>query len=154
MYRSFMVELPDWSPRPDAADRRSSSLALCRAVLKVRNELTVPHVREALKLAVWKYTECDGKYTGRYRSENALFQPNTLVHHEHVFTIRSLVDQMLDTPARAERILSSAIGCVVLRSEHKMLGEVEKANPAVTGWDRYQLAGIRVWDLAERRRVV
>jgi len=148
-----MIELPDWKPRREAAACRTSSVALARAVLAARDELAPAHLREALSIAVWKYTTSDGKYTTRFRSEAALYAPSQLVHHEHVTTRRSLVDQMIAEPANVEKIMSTAIGCVVLRTEHATLGAIERANPSVTGWDRYRFAGITVWDLAERQRV-
>lgn len=148
-----MIDLPDWKPRRDSAACRASSVALARAVLAVRDELTMPHLREALTVALWKYTESDGKYTTRYRSEAALHAPSRLVHHEHVITRRSLVDRLIADPDAVEEIMSTAVGCVVLRAEHASLGAIEKADPFATGWDRYRLAGITVWDLADRRRV-
>lgn len=153
LYVGGMPDLPHWTPRRDSDACRASSVALARAVLAARDELTPAHLREALKVAVWKYTESDGKYSTRYRSEAALDAPSQLVHHEHVTTRRSLVDQMIAEPANVEKIMSTAIGCVVLRSEHATLGAIERANPSVMGWDRYRLAGITVWDLAERQRV-
>jgi hypothetical protein len=148
-----MQSLPSWAPKKDSLRCRESSIALARAVLEARSDLTTPHLREALKIAVWKYTECDGKYTTRYRSEAALGAVGKLIHHEHVIPIRQIVDRLLANPTGFEEILSSAVGCVVLRSEHHKLGEIDKAYPLVTGWDRYRLAEITVWDLAEGRRV-
>jgi hypothetical protein len=149
-----MDALPPWQPRKNAARIRASSIELAKAVLDARHNLFLPHLREVLDVAVWKHTECDGKHTTRYRSEASLDAPRELVHHEHVIPRRTLIDQLLADPAAVEQIMNSAIGCVVLRSEHATLAAIEKANPTVTGWDRYRLADIPVWDLAERRRVV
>lgn len=148
-----MLLLPDWTPGSDSESRRNSSIALACAVLAVRDQLTTPHLREVLKVAVWKYTECDGKYTTRFRSEAALSAPPKLVHHEHVFPIRTIVDRLIADPGNAETTMRSAVACVVLRSEHVALSVAEAADPTITGWERYRMAGIAVWDLLEQVRV-
>ena len=83
-----------------------------------------------------------------------MFAKTNVVHHEHVITRKVLVDRLLANPDRVEEVLNDAIGCVVLRAEHKLLAAAEKANPNLSGWERYKGAGIAVWDLRERTRVV
>jgi hypothetical protein len=148
------MEIPDWAPRPDSQQRRESAAAIAEAALASRNKIVPAHLREILSIAVWKYTECDGKYSTRYRSENSLHAPYTSVHHEHVIPRRQIVDALIADPSNAAAILERAIGCVVLREEHRSLGDVERKDPSLTGWDRYRAAGIAVWDLQERSRVV
>lgn len=148
-----MSNLPNWRPRADSESRRASAISLARAVLDRRESLLETHFREILKIAVWKYTECDGKYTTRFRSDGALFASGKDIHHEHVIPIRRLVDALVAEPEDVAGIMTRAIGCVVLRSEHKLLGQIEKEHPAADGWTRYQLAGITVWDLQVGRPV-
>lgn len=147
------MELPQWSPRRDSELRKTSAIAIAESVLSVRDSLAPAHLREILSIAVWKFTECDGKYSTRFRSEGALFAPSSRVHHEHVVPRRLIVDQLLSKPGNARAILSGAIGCVVLREEHHALGEVERENESLSGWDRYRAAGIIVWDLQSQMRV-
>lgn len=148
------MKLPDWSPRPDSEHRKASAIALAESVLEAQPKIIPPHVREVLSIAVWKYTECDGKYSTRFRSERSLWAPSSEVHHEHVIPRRLIVDQMLSMKVHPGEVLSTAIGCVVLRTEHHELARVEKQNPALEGWDRYRAAGIAVWDLATNKRVI
>jgi hypothetical protein len=143
-----------WTPHKDSESRKASAIALASAVLQSRSVMYASHVREVLSIAVWKYTECDGKYTTRFRSEGAMFAKSDSVHHEHVVTRKSLVERLLAEPHDVSSIFADAIGCVVLRSEHTLLAAAEKSNPSLSGWDRYRHAGIVVWDLQERTRVV
>lgn len=147
------MDLPQWKPHKDSERRRESAIAIAEAALASRQSVVPSHLREILSIAVWKFTECDGKYLTRFRSESALFAPSPLIHHEHVIPRRLIVDQMLADPRHAREILGKAIGCVVLRTEHKSLGMVEKNNPSISGWERYRAAGIRVWDLRDREPI-
>ena len=148
------MELPEWKPRTDSEMRKASAVALASSVLSAREKMLLSHMREVLSIAVWKYTECEGKYTTRYRSEGALFASSSEVHHEHVITRKAIVDRLLLDPANTQSILAMSIGCVVLRSEHRLLAVAEKADKTLAGWDRYQVAGVAVWDLLEGRKIV
>jgi hypothetical protein len=147
------MKLPEWKPRSDSELRKASAVVLAFSVLSAKEKILLPHLREVLSIAVWKYTECDGKYTTRYRSEGALFATSSEVHHEHVITRKAIVDKLLQDPENAESILATSFGCVVLRSEHQLLATVEQANKSLAGWDRYRAAGITVWDLLEGQRI-
>lgn len=147
------MDLPQWKPHKDSEKRQQSAIAIAEAALASRAAITPAHLREILSIAVWKYTECDGKYATRFRSEAALFTPSNLVHHEHVVPRKQLVDRMLANPELVRMILEEAIGCVVLRTEHRALAQVEKAHGSLSGWDRYRTAGIVVWDLKSQLRL-
>lgn len=147
------MNIATWSPHKDSERRQASAVALATAVLQARSDMYAAHVREVLSIAVWKFTECDGKYTTRFRSEGAMFAKSNAVHHEHVVTRKSLVDRLLIEPHNVSSIFADAIGCVVLRSEHSLLAAAEKTNPGLSGWDRYRKAGIVVWDLRDHVRV-
>jgi len=148
------MNIATWSPHKDSERRKESAIALATAVLQSRSIMYPAHIREVLSIAIWKFTECDGKYTTRYRSEGAMFAKSNAVHHEHVVTRKSLVDRLLSVPCDMPSVFADAIGCVVLRSEHALLAAVEKSDPSLSGWDRYREAGIVVWDLQARMRVV
>jgi len=145
------IVLPAWSPRKDSEERLNSALALMDAILRVREQMLNTHLRESLSIAIWKYTECNGKYTTRFRSRGAVESPNGKLNHEHVFTRKSLIDELLGSPGDFEIIMSKAVACTVLTSEHALLRSVEKQNPSLVGWNRYRAAGIEVFDLAEQR---
>ncbi|MCW8138189.1 MAG: hypothetical protein KIT58_04720 [Planctomycetota bacterium] len=111
--------------------------------------------RKAIDRLLWKITEVDGKYGTRFRSEGALMVDRRedrrlrpagqrLLRHEHVFTRSWLLDQLLERPTEASKILDLAIGCVVTEAEHQRLSAVRHAQ----GWERYQVAGVRVFDMS------
>jgi hypothetical protein len=137
-----------WKAHKDADARRRSAVRLAEAILSVAEDLTEPHLKEALSLAIWKYTEADGKNRTRFRSKAAIGAPASMINHEHVVTRRSLITRMVASPNRVEDILGTAIACCVLRNEHKQLALVEKENPELVGWERYRAAGIEVVDQA------
>ena len=148
------MRLPEWTPRSDSDQRRQSAIAIAESALAARKNIVPAHLREILSIAVWKFTECDGKYSTRFRSERSLFSASSDIHHEHVIPRREIVERMLADPKRVGEILSEAIGCVVLRPEHRALALVEKENPKLSGWDRYRAAQIPVWDLQDGVRIV
>lgn len=137
-----------WVGHKEADARRRSAIRLAEAVLSVADELTDAHLKEALSIAIWKYTEVHGKNKTRYRSRAAIGASSSEINHEHVVTRKSLIAEMIASPDRVEEIMSGAIACCVLRTEHTKLAAVEKANPELVGWDRYKAAGIEVVDLA------
>jgi len=145
------IKLPNWSPRKDSEMRVASALVLVQAILNVSEQMVQSHLRESLSIAIWKYTECNGKYTTRFRSRGAVESPKSKLNHEHVFTRKSLIDELLGSPENSEIIMSKAVACTVLTSEHALLRAVEKQNPSLVGWNRYRAAGIEVFDLAEQR---
>jgi hypothetical protein len=150
----FDLVLPTWRPRPDSEARKASAVALARAVLAVRDEALMFHLREFLTNAIWKYTESDGKYTTRYRSVGSLGKPPSLLHHEHVIPRKLLIDQILANPENVADVIATAIGCVVLREEHVRLNAVGKADASLEGWERYRRAGVTVVDLSTGTYVI
>lgn len=144
----FEVGLPIWQPHIDSERRKASAVRLAELVLAAGDDVTLAHRKEFLSIAIWKYTEADGKYDTRYRSAASIGEPVSTLHHEHVFTRKALVAQLLEEPERCSEIMATAVGCVILREEHKKLAVAERANPELTGWGRYSRAGVRVIDLA------
>jgi len=141
-----------WLPHSDGDARRASAIRLAEAVLGAE-DLTHSHRRETLSLAVWFYTEADGKWNTRFRSSAAIGASPKLLNHEHVVTRRSIVDRLLAEPERCAETLQSAVGCCVLREEHRQLTALERTDRSLTGWGRYAAAGIEVIDLLTGRRL-
>ena len=152
--QNISIDLPTWSHRSDSEQRIQSALILTRAALDVRDQLLPLHLRESLSNAIWKYTECDGKYSTRFRSRGAIEFPKEKLNHEHVLTRKLLITELLQNPDDYIAIMQKAVGCTVLRTEHLLLGSVEKENPLLVGWDRYREAGIEVYDLKTRSRFI
>lgn len=148
------VELPLWTPRMDSEERRASASAVIEALLASRQHILKSHLKELLSIAIWKYTECDGKYTTRYRSHGAITRPVEKLNHEHVVPRKLLVEAMLESPERCAEILESAIACTVLEEEHKKIMSIEKSQKGLLGWDRYRAAGVAVYDLDSGEQVI
>ena len=92
------------------------------------------HQTELLSLAIWKWTERDGKWQTRYRSGAALALGadwGKYVNHEHVITRLELRKQMLSAPDRVSGILRSSVACIVTRDEHVRLSKV---GDDTSGW--------------------
>jgi hypothetical protein len=151
---STELDLPSWNPRKDSYARMTSALALMEAILNVREQMLKTHLRESLSIAIWKYTERDGKYTTRFRSRGAIEAPKGKLNHEHVITRKALVDDLLSKPEDFQSIMTKAVACTVLTREHSLLRAVEKENGGLIGSDRYRAAGIEVFDLSTRQRLI
>ena len=146
-------QVPAWKPHPRGDARRISAIRIAKLVLAA-NGLEPEHRNELLSIAVWKYTESDGKFKTRFRSAGALHERDLKkLNHEHVIPRKWLRDEMLQAPAECEPIMGRAIGCVVTREEHLRLTSVSKQNPSLQGWARYVAAGVRVFDLEAGREI-
>lgn len=137
-----------WRPHRESERRRQSAIQIARLALGA-DGLIDAHRDWLLSVAVWKYTEADGKYSTRYRSEGALVVSDSkLLAHEHVYTRKWLRERMLADPNRYEQIMRMAIACTVTRVEHLQITAAERRNPSLVGWSRYAAAGVRVFDMA------
>jgi hypothetical protein len=134
-----------YRPRPDVDQRRLSAIRLAQAILAAP-DVTLTHRRELLSIVVWKYTEADaGKWGVRYRSDGVLNRTGGVVQHEHVKPRKQIVDELLSSAsAEVPGVLASSVACLVSAEEHRALGAVP---PDLSGWARYEAAGVRVWDL-------
>lgn len=101
-------------------------------------------------LVLLTHGTANGKYGTRYRSVGALdIADSATLEHEHVFPRKWLIEQMMASPETVEMVLTHfAIACTVTSDEHRRLALAERANPALTGWERYHAAGIEVVDTA------
>lgn len=103
------------------------------------------HQRLLLSQAIWWYTECDGKFTTRYRTSTVVSDAVVPIRHEHVVQRRGQVIRMLSDPDRVEAVMAQNLACIVSTDEHKALD----VHADLDGWARYAAAGIEVRDMAD-----
>ena len=143
-----------FTPHPDASKRKTSAIALIELLLSVDKPEVMPkHLEELIDKMLWKITEADGKYNTRYRSERALRCDNTkLLAHEHVYPKRAMIKRLKSAKSDedVDQILSSAVGCTVMRDEHLLLHGFEHEE----GWDRYRKVNVGVMNIETGQRVV
>jgi hypothetical protein len=112
------------------------------------------HKKDLLDICIWKWTEIDGKWNTRYRSEGAMKKENwKVVQHEHVFQRKNLIQLLLKNVSEIKTIMENAIGCLVTKDEHELLTRISKAHTDIDGWERYKNAGIPVYDLKENKLI-
>lgn len=129
-----------WFPHADRDERLRSAINIAALVLANQSILVPAHQRELLSLAVWKATECDGKWSTRFRSKGVMTGPlGVKMNHEHVVTRKWMISSMISNPDRVTKLLSLAVGCMVTTDEHRHLTEG-------WGWERYLNAGVVVMD--------
>ena len=143
-------------PRTSPDQIIDSAVALARAILA--SGALEAHKREFLSFCIWKASEADGKYNVRYWSEGVVelvqkhgslatvlkLRPMPL-RHEHVNTRERLVDMMIKDPSCVEKVLrEDAITCLVTPAEHSRLSDKQ------SGFERYKMATIRVWDVVDQ----
>lgn len=129
----------------DADRRRSSAIIVAEIVLEKRDVLHPAHLSELLSVAVWMFTEADGKLTTQYATLASL-QMGATIRHEHVIPRLILRRAMLAAPQRVRMILGLAVACTVTEKEHRALGDG-------FGWHRYKVADIEVVERNSRRTV-
>jgi hypothetical protein len=127
---------------------KQSASEVIRSVVKNKNVI-LRHKKEVISVMIWKITEAhgnstNGKYRIRYRSEGVLNEKDGKVQHEHVYTRKQLISEILDNPDNLEKILQRAIGYLVTEEEHDRLSKI---NEGIVGWERYKKAGIKVRDM-------
>lgn len=133
-----------------AKNRKQSAIKLADHLLKIdQSEIENSHLRELLSVLIWKYTQSEGKYTLRFRSEQAIQEtnPKNLVH-EHVVERKKLVDLLMARRTSAQEIFKSAVACVVTKDEHAKLNSLPIE---IDGWDRYIAANIKVIDTKKEK---
>jgi hypothetical protein len=130
-----------------ADERRRSAIEIACLALEA-TDLFAEHRNWLLSVAVWKYTEADGKWNTRHRSRAAVCVDDIgKLNHEHVYSRKWLRLRMLEQPDRHRELMALAVGCVVTREEHVRLTAQERTRPDLIGWDRYTELGIDVVDL-------
>lgn len=136
----------------DSLERRQKAVYLIKYLLGAKNGMfEESHIRELLSTLIWKITEVKGKYNLDYVSLGALHEKDKKqLVHEHVYERAKLVTELLKGEKNVDQVLNCAIACLVTKKEHELLSRVEKN---LTGWDRYILAGVDVYDSKTGRKV-
>jgi hypothetical protein len=137
-------------PDSRADDIVRSAVSAIRGILPL--DIINEHKRILISRMIWAITEAHGKYKTRFRSEGVLTVPDCKIQHEHVFTRKELISEIMNNPENCERILENAVACVVTEEEHKALTKVGREHPNLKGWDRYRRAGITVYDMLSREK--
>lgn len=141
-FKSQLPELKKPYKRNPQKDVLLDSITEVLKTVLPNPSITTKHKKEVIKIMLWNVSQIDGKYSTRYCSEGTLNDIDEKVQHEHVITRKECTRRLLETPENIKEILSEVLACVVTESEHKKLSSVKNAS----GWDRYKIAGIRVYD--------
>lgn len=126
----------------------TSAKRLARLALADRAILP-EHRKRVLSSVQWFISKADGKYRTRFRSrlvvDLATHEPTSTVkiNHEHVFTRREITEKLLAAPERVDELLDEVVGCIVTKDEH------DRMSSKLSGWERYEAAGIVVLDMAD-----
>ncbi|MFW5471622.1 hypothetical protein ACOCJ4_16430 [Knoellia sp. CPCC 206435] len=150
-----------WEEDP-AEDQRllASSVALVEFARTCKT-LHPRHPKRLVSEAIWFWSERGSpanKYRLRYRTPAAIELQATLGHsasakllaHEHVHERAALVQTLLDPTTDPRRTLLASHACVVTRAEHAALS----AQQHLTGWARYEAAGICPVDMSTGQPVL
>lgn len=132
-----------WKPHTDREARMASAVDLARWAVTAEHLLPT-HQRKLLSQAIWWYTECDGKFTTRFRTAAVIGDEIVNVRHEHVVQRKGQIDRMLAHPDQVDEIMASSLACTVSTAEHDLL----KPFDHLDGWPRYAAAGLTVMDMA------
>jgi hypothetical protein len=130
-----------------AEARRRSAVHLIKLLLQGDPAILRVHRAEAMSVALWKFTEADGKHNTSYCSQQALAATKAERIHEHVFQRALMINELLENPNDVDRILQQALGCLVTRQEHAFLENYKH----LYGWERYSRAGITVVDMRTQK---
>ena len=110
-------------------------------------DVNLPMKKRMLVHAIWEVTHASGSFKSRYRSAGVINGIGADIQRDHVFQKKALVDWLLKKPHEAEKVVQSALSCVVTKSEHIRLTQYSRSHPEVNGWERYQNSGVTVYDM-------
>lgn len=127
--------------------KRLANIVLCNT------QILPEHRNKVLSGVQWMISQASGKYATRYRSEAVVELATnvptsaTKINHEHIFTRKHIIQQLLANPQNSDLILDQVVACIVTKEQHEKLSVVA---PVLVGWDRYRQAGIKVLDMSNR----
>lgn len=113
--------------------------------------------REILGNTLWFMTcQPSGKYATRYRSKAVIDEDRPVLRHEHVYTRKSVITDLLALNSEEldeaalrhsiqEMLRERAVGCTVTLDEHRLLSRHDKT---LVGWQRYAASGVTVLDMS------
>lgn len=122
----------------------ASALELARLASRA-DQLLLEHRKKLLSQAIWWYTECDGKFTTRYRTAAVIGEEIVAVRHEHVVQRKGQIARMLADPDSVDDVMRASLACIVSTAEHNRLSPFDHLD----GWERYAAAGLTVYDMAD-----
>jgi hypothetical protein len=114
-------------------------------------QIALPLKKRMLVHGVWEVAKATGDFRGRYRSEEVIRTPGLRIQRDHIYKKRTLVEELLGTAPNIDRVIERARCCTVTLDEHQRLHDVDDA---LDGWDRYEAAGLHVYDMVDETRVV
>lgn len=137
----------EYVPHRDREKRVRSATKAIKVLVDARKSISESHLKELIRICLWKISIADGKTKTRYCSFKSKSVINTQeLQHDHVFENRKLIGKILDNPDNIEKVVNDCIGCVVTKKEHERLTKISRENPCLEGWQRYDKAGIKVVD--------
>jgi len=129
--------------------RESRVSEVCSILSKLQSNTSPGMYNKILYHLIWYITEGDGKYNTRFRSIQALNSKDLKIHHEHVYPIKDIKNDIMSNPKSIKSILmKKAIACVVTQKEHEQLNKHSKDSD---GWERYRKAGVKIKDFITKR---
>ena len=123
-----------------------------RYILEMPDDVRLKDKKSLLNIMIWVLTEAGGKYKTRYISDGVKQMDDKgkrvikALRHEHVYTRKSLILRLIDSPKNMDTILKDAIACLVTTEEDALLHKVDHSEKGLNGWLRYSKANIKVWD--------
>lgn len=98
--------------------------------------------------AIWEVAFATGNtqraFFGRYRTESVIRQVGLEIQRDHVYRKETLIRELLGASPDLGKIIERATYCcVVTKDEHARL-----SHRGIDGWERYRVAGIKVYDMA------
>ena len=133
-----------------AKKRRSDAIEVIKALLKL--DIDEKMKQKFLSNCLWQITQAEGKnkYDLRYKTKAALKAieegRRKELRHEHVYPRKQMVQKLIGSPENVDEIVKDAVGCVVTEEEHAKLSQIDRDFPDLEGCQRYQEAGIAVFD--------
>jgi hypothetical protein len=146
-------------------DRQNTIFSCTNAIkhiLEMKKDVSEQHIKFLLRQMLFLLTEADGltatkrtnsKYKITYISEGVKKKREKInedskeytkdLRHEHVYTRKNIVEELLNSPQKINLILKKAVGCIVTKEEDKRLSKVDSS---IDGWERYKKAKIKVYN--------
>jgi hypothetical protein len=145
-----MLSKPSYSERYIESQDTVKRLADIKLVLKTTRGLPIGDrlKRTLLSQAIWQVAHATGNFRGRYRSENVIRQSGLEIERDHIYPKTRLIEQIMSASDNLDDVLDQVIQrarcCTVSADEHERLHDFDSE---LDGWNRYEAAGIVVYDM-------
>jgi hypothetical protein len=135
----------EYKPKKNRDEVVTSAYAGIKLLLsESAKNIILVHKKELLTILLWKLTGLDGKYNCRYATKGSLENLDKEIQHEHVYTRKEIIEELLEKPDDYKEILSKAVACIVLKEEHDLLSKLDDSR--INGFERYKKCGLTVID--------